>query len=74
MNFVKTIVEMKFTNLSTDKSAESKGGELTSVDTISIKMTNVKLNWSMILWCDQSVCCRAEPIYHYNTKESAYTT
>lgn len=62
------LVELVFTNLSSDKSAESKGGELAGVDTISIKVTNVELNRSMILWCDHSVCCRAEQIYHYKTK------
>ena len=47
------------TDLSTDKPTESKGGELASVDTIGVKMTDVKLNRGMILWCDQSVCGRA---------------
>ena len=37
------------TNLSTDETAERKCGELSSVDTIGIKMTNVKLNRSMTL-------------------------
>ena len=37
------------TDLSTDKPAESKGGELASVDTLGIKMTNVKLNRGVIL-------------------------
>ena len=37
------------TDLSTDKPTESKGGELASVDTIGVKMTDVKLNRGMIL-------------------------
>ena len=37
------------TNLSTDESAKSKSGELASVDTIGVKMTDVKLNRGMIL-------------------------
>lgn len=37
------------TDLSSDKPAESKSGELAGVDTVGIKMTNVKLNRGMIL-------------------------
>jgi hypothetical protein len=38
-------------NLSTNGARESIGGELSSVDAILIKMTNVELNRSMILSC-----------------------
>lgn len=38
------IKKLNLTNLSTDKTAESKGSELTSVDSISTKMTNVELH------------------------------
>lgn len=63
------IKKLNLTNLSTDKTAESKGSELTSVDSISTKMTNVELHWSMVLWCNQPISSRtAIIIIQYKTR------
>jgi hypothetical protein len=43
-------------NLSTDESAECKGGEMAIVHTVLIQMPNVYLNGGMILGCNQPVC------------------
>jgi hypothetical protein len=42
-------------DLSTDKSAESKGGEMAIVHTVLIQMPNVNLNGGMVLCSNQPV-------------------
>jgi len=54
------LVSKPVSNLGTNKTGESKGGEVAGVDAPLVQVANIDLHRGMVLGCDQPVCGRTE--------------